>query len=369
MVQFSQITIIPAHAARSIMPSIEHVVLMVKENHTFDNYFGLFEGANGFSLPHAINPHADLPHSRDVALAEFNDGKMDGFTSNAKSQYYEADIPHYWAYADNFALCDNFFSSVLGPSFPNHLYMIAAQSGGIIDEPMGADERWGWDANANARVAFLDENGKRSYRYPGIDIKTVGDILEEKGRTWKYYTSRRIESGELWSPYKAIKHIYNTAKFNEHVVDNEEFERDISNDDLPDMSWLLPSFDLSEHPGKDISAGEAWSVRMINSLMSSRAWNTTALFMVWDDYGGWYDHVPPPQIDRFGLGFRVPCIVISPYVKNEVSHVQYDFTSILKFVETLFGLPSLTERDKSANDMMCMFDTEQEPNKKLTFEE
>jgi len=329
---------------------IKNVVVIVEENHTFDNYFGTYPGVNGLNrhiaIPTANNTDElvtpyhiyttalpnNLCNSLRCAHLSYNNGKMDGFVlvehSTLPMGYYDsADIPYYWDYASQFVLSDNYFSSVMGDSMPNHLYLLAAQSGSIrSDLPPGST------VTAN--------------------IPTVTDELDAKHISWKYYHGY-FEPTQYIESFKAKSKLVN-------VVPEKQFLSDIANNTLPDVVWINPF--NSEHLPQNITEGEHTVVSLVNAIMQSSYWNSTAIFITWDDFGGFYDHVPPPQVDQFGYGFRVPLLVLSPYAKQGfVDHTLNDHTSILKFIETLFSLSPLAERDAKANDLMEAFDFSQSP--------
>ena len=351
--------------------SIQHIVFIVKENHSFDNMFGTFPGADGatsgststgqeVSLSHAPDslPH-DLCHGWSCAITAIDGGKMDKFDVSegmlSYSQYLESDMPNYFAYAHQFALADRMFSSLHGPSFPNHLYTIAAQSSGVIGNPTDPN-RWGCDSAPGATVQVLLSSGQITQQYPCFDFATLGDSLQTANISWKSYAP----PGNVWNAYDAIKHIRMTGVWNQHVVPDTQFISDASSGQLPAVSWLVTHHAQSEHPPFSLCQGENWTVQQINAVMQGPDWNSTAIFLTWDDYGGFYDHVAPPDLDSFGLGPRVPLIIISPFAKSGyISHTQYEFSSFLKFVETRFGLSSLTPRDAAANDMTDSFDFSQ----------
>jgi phospholipase C len=355
---------------------IQHIVFIVKENRTFDNYFGTFPGADGategtmsngrvVSLTHEPDalPH-DICHVWDCAIRAINGGKMNGFNidggSLAYTQFTEADIPNYFAYATHFVLADHMFSSLHGPSFPNHLYTIAAQSGGVIDNP--SEGIWGCDAPSATTVPVMNLSGKVSMQYPCFDFRTLADSLQDANIFWRYYAPSKGDQGYIWSAYDAINHIRNTPTWTQRVVPETEFVSDAANGTLPTVSWLVPTFSLSEHPPTSACQGENWTVQQINAIMQGPLWNSTAIFVTWDDYGGFYDHVAPPDLDVYGLGPRVPLLIISPYAKEAyISHTQYEFSSVLKFIEERFNLQPLTLRDEGANDMMDSFDFGQNP--------
>jgi phospholipase C len=380
---------------------IQHIVFIIKENRTFDHYFGTFPGvagatsatlSNGQTIalepaPDAL-PH-DIGHSRDDAVEAINHGKMDRFdwiTNSLKTGNYlpftqmrEQDIPNYFSYARHFVLADHMFSSLAGPSFPNHLYIMAGQADGSLENPkrpkaLGPKPpprpghpkpppfrgKWGCDADEDSRVEIV-EKGKTVEQYPCFDFVTIVDRLESAGISWKYYAPKKGESGYQWSSLDAIKHIRNGPLWNSNVRPEDEFLRDVRNGRLPAVSWLVTGVE-SEHPPMSTCGGENWSVLRINAIMRSPLWESTAIFITWDDFGGFYDHMPPPKVDRFGYGPRVPLLIVSPYAKQaHIAHTLYEFSSFLKFVELRFGLPPLTDRDSSANSMLDSFDFAQKP--------
>ena len=337
---------------------IDHIIILYEENRSFDNYFGTYPGAKGFNpnvaLP--VSPGSrvtvspfhlasltthDLSHAHTAAIVAMDGGKMDGFVyaekSNLTMGYYDyRDIPYYWDYASKFVLCDNFFTSELEPSLPNHLFLIAGQSGGLYE---------------NADTFSLD-------------ILVIMDELESHGVSWKYYyngASGYNKEG-LWNPLPGIKSFKDNPSRLANMAPNGRFLQDLQNGSLASVVWVMPLSDESEHPPANVDVGEHYIVNLVNAVMQSKYWSSSAIFMTWDDYGGWYDHVAPPQLDSFGLGFRTPCLVISPYAKEGfIDHQQNDFCSILKFIETRYDLSSLTLRDANANNMIEVFDFNQQP--------
>ena len=284
----------------------------------------------------------------------------------------EADIPNYFAYARRFALADRMFSSIHASSFPNHLYTVAATSGGVISipyshsEPTGlGTQGWGCDNDPTVVVQQLDNDGDVSEVFPCFDVPTLADSLETMGIPWKFYAPPFGTKGYQFSTLNAINHIRNTTLWSQHVVNSSNFVNDAQNGTLPAVSWLVTG-PQSEHPPNSTCVGENWTVQQINAIMQGPLWNSTVIFLSWDDFGGFYDHVLPPTQDTFGLGPRVPLLMISPYSKpGYVSHTQYEFASILKFIETRFGLAPLTARDAAANDTTDSFDFTQTPSAPL----
>ena len=364
---------------------IEHIVFIVKENRTFDNYFGTFPGADGATcgtistgevIPLGHTPDRtpnDIDHSFNGAVRAIDGGAMDKFdTLNGcanpafpllcMTQLTGDDIPNYFAYAQYFTLADRMFSSLTGPSFPNHLYTIAAQSGWAISNPSNSMGRWGCDSPSNSRTMLLNPDGTRTPVYPCFDFPTLADSLEAAGISWRYYAPNPGASGYIWSAYNAIDHIRNVADQWANVVPPTRFVQDAMSGNLPAVSWIVVGSGMSEHPPASSCAGENWTVQQLNAVMQGPLWNSTAVFLTWDDFGGFYDHVPPPFSDRFGFGPRVPLLIISPYAKSGyISHTNYEFSSLLKFAEERFGLNPLADRDAQANDMLDSFDFTQDP--------
>jgi phospholipase C len=406
---------------------IKHVVFLVKENRTFDVYFGRFPGANGATTAKIsdggtipIGPlydvsSPDISHAWEAALIAYNDGGMDKFdVASANAGIIDdagvplafqvaqsTDIPNYWLLAQQFVLSDNFFSSLHGPSFPNHLYTIAAQSGGVRDNPTwSADSSvapkaapgaqpgeaglepdditpinqtsgvWGCDALPRTKVPIIDEEGEVEEIYPCLDFQTLGDELDAAGISWKMYAPAtgvddagfQGSAGYIWTVYDAIRHMRDSPLWAAHVVTTDQFAIDAANGNLPAVSWISTPTPVSEHTPASVCAGENWTVSLLNALGGGPNWNDTAMFITWDDFGGFYDHVAPQQLDIYGLGFRVPLLVVSPYAKQGVvDHTRGEFSSVLKFIETDFTLPPLTDRDKNSADMTQVFDFTQTP--------
>lgn len=358
--------------------AIRHTVFLINENHTFDNYFGTFPGADGtttglLSTGQSISlspmpdsyPAGNLCNGWDCSLQAMDGGKMDKFdvisggTWSAYTQATPEEIPNYWAYARRFTLADRYFTSVHGPSLPNHLFALAAQSGGAIDNGGNPGPGTDCDGSSWGTVTVIDQYGNRSQQARCFHFKTLPDALQEAGITWKYYG----ESGGFLSLIASIR---NTNLWNEGIATPEQFFADAKSGHLPSVSWLMPPGEYSEHPPGSMCEGENWTVSVLNAVMQGPDWNSTVVFVTWDDFGGFYDHVAPPQVDQFGLGPRVPLLIISPYAKpGYVSHTVYDHTSVLKFIETRYGLQALTSRDAAANSMLDSFDFAQAPQSPL----
>lgn len=360
---------------------LKHIVFIVKENRTFDNYFGTFPGADGatsgtistgdvIALAQAPDrtPH-DINHSFQSAVTAIDGGAMDQFDLIRPggndllpyTQYTENDIPNYFTYARNFVLGDAFFSSLSGPSFPNHLYTVGAQSNGAINNPTSGGV-WGCDSPPTATVQVMDDDGSLSRAYPCFDFQTLADELEAKGLSWKYYAPGQGQSGYIWSALDAISHIRLSDLWVQHVVPTTDFVNDAINGTLPAVSWVVVGSGQSEHPNASVCVGENWTVQQINAVMQGPDWTSTAIFLTWDDFGGFYDHVAPPSVDNFGFGPRVPFLIISPWARpGFIDHTTLEFSSVLKLVEERFGLDPLTARDAQSNDLIEAFDFRQDP--------
>ncbi len=353
---------------------IKHIVFIIKENRSFDHYFGLFPGAVGASVgrtssgeliplrvaPDQVSP--DPAHSAQAAYVAYDHGRMDRFdlipgavdlgVDNAYTQMRERDISDYWAYARRFTLDDHFFSTIMGPSLPNHLVTIAAQSANVnsnpafVNSPSYNDTSWGCDAPAGTFVTTLSPAGRQGRTAPCVDIATLADRLNAKRIAWRYYAPPEHAAGYIWSTFDAIRHIRYGSQWRSNVVPWGLFETQVARGRLAPVTWLVTDAAHSEHPPASSCLGQDATVAEVNAIMRSPFWASTAIFVTWDDFGGFYDHVAPPQVNQLGLGPRVPTIVISPYARRGyVDHTPYDFTSLLRFVEERFGLAPLTARD------------------------
>lgn len=336
-------TLTPAAQPGSVTGSkIEHVVIFMKENHTFDNLFASFPGANGkVTGVHAPDQlPTDLSHKHSAALA--------GPTPLGYAQYTKDDAPNYWTYARNFTLCDNFFSDVMGPSPANHLMFLAAQSP-FIDYPVGFTTEAGWTC-------------------PGScwDFPTIMDRLANAGLTWRNYWATP------WSDTFMISHLLHSP----YNVGYEQFITDATAGNLPHLSFVKTSTATSDHPPNSLTVGENYQVREINAIIKGGLWDSTAIFVTWDDWGGFYDHVTPQVVERwidgtpFRYGPRVPLIVLGGYARQGyISHGLGSFVSLTRMVERIFGLAPLTQRDATASDLLDCFDFTSGPTQPIILEE
>ena len=363
---------------------IDTVVVVMQEDRTFNNYFGTYPGANGwpegFAMPvdpadsdaGSVEPFKlqstrtpSLPHSAKAMIRAYNEGEMDNFVVSAESYgaadgslamgfYDYRDIPFYWNLADQYVLADNWFSSVMGPSFPNHLYLFAATMTG--------------------------PEGQRYTSVPaeGLDVFTIFDRLEEEGVSWKVYvqgydptanyrsTEARLGLTDkaaqlIWVPLVGIPRFLDNPNLSSKIVDLSEYFEDAARGNLPSVAMITPS-GLSEHPPGDLRLGHFFAVDLLEALMLSDHWESSAFFLTWDEWGGWADHVPPPQVDEDGYGMRVPGLIVSPFAKQGfVDSTIYDHTSVLATIEWLFDVDPIAQRDADANAFVNAFDFTKPP--------
>ena len=337
---------------------IRHVVVIMEENHTFDNYFGDFPGvgANGITEPAASNPAPhDIDHSGPRARFAIDGGALDGFDPLGRFQYKRSDIPVYWAYAQHYGLGENFYTDAASSSTPNHIAMIAGQTGGE-DQTIRVH---GCLSAANDVVLQRNVKGAESFGQPCYNIRSIPSELTTAGLSWKYYGTAPV-----WDAPRYIQSLKRTAG-----VSSAQIVTDAQHNRLPNVSFVTPGDDAqSDHPPQATQPAQNFVSSIVNAIMKSPAWSSTAIFVTWDDFGGWYDHVPPPSVDGIGLGPRVPLLVISPYAKpGYLGDNQGEFASFDKFIEEVFGLPSLGARDSlsSTSDLMDFFNFSQKPDPKL----
>jgi phospholipase C len=392
---------------------IHHVVIIIQENRSFDNVFHDFRGADSADsgrihtgervklVPIPFTVSWDIGHSYRDFLRDYDGGKMDQFDLEHVGPWpgmpgTKKMLPHpeyaylpraqvepYWEMAKRYVLADRMFQSNLDQSFAAHLYLIAGQAGRSADVPTGRP--WGCDAMAEAWVLTITDRRKNGpLVYPCFTFPTLAGELDASGRTWRYYAPavstaaewrkelklhgvHRVagepDFGQLWSAFDAIAPVRYGYEWATNVVSPEtRVLSDVERGYLANVTWIVPDMKNSDHSSSLSATGPDWVASIVNAIGESRFWNDTAIFVVWDDSGGWYDHVPPPQLDYDGLGDRVPLIVISPYaLEGVVSHRQYEFGSILKFAERTFGLAPLAASDRRANDLTDCFDFSRTP--------
>jgi phospholipase C len=365
---------------------IKHVVVIMQENRSFNNLFMGFPGAetattgmsNGETLtlqPVPLEQGTDLDHSHPGWWKDWDQGMMDGFGHADNKNPYPADLPYayvprnetvpLWTLASEYTLADRMFQSNTGPSFVAHQYMIAGQSDDADENPNDLDDSgiWGCDSPSGTTVALLGPNGTDLPGvFPCFDYQTMGDLLDNAGVSWRYYAPSVGAFGYVWSAYDAVKHIRYGPDWTKNVVSpNAQIFADLKNGELAQVTWVVPEYPYSDHAGKGATAeGPQWVADVVNAIGESQFWDSTAILISWDDWGGWYDPVVPPNVDSMGLGFRVPLIVVSPWAKRGyISHQQHEFGSFLKMTEEVFSLPSLNTRDAMSDDLSDCFDLNQ----------
>jgi phospholipase C len=401
---------------------IQHVVVIFQENRTPDNLFhdpvlmangadivssGLSSsGANVPLTATSLGIDYDLSHAHSAFVAMFDGGKMDGadkvkiFCSqnsnncpppNPQFKYVQAsDVGPYFQMAEQYTFGDRMFQTNQGPSFPAHQFILSGTSAPTATSNQFAAENpnggAGCAATPGSIVALIDPDGiESSSIYPCFEHPALTDELDAKGLSWRYYTP---SAGSIWTAPNAIQHLCGpnatppnaTACVSPDWVSNvvlyttqnpAPILTDIVNNQLPAVSWVIPAGQNSDHPGTITSTGgPSWVASIVNAIGTSSYWSNTAIIITWDDWGGWYDHVPPPQViinspswgSGYVYGFRVPLILVSTYAKaGYISHVTHDFGSILNFIEQVFHLSSLGYADAYADDLSDCFNFSQTP--------
>ena len=427
-----------AHRATSpAAGKISHVVIVIQENRTLDNLFNGYCNPGGHCantvssativptpppsepspLPTPttvplVSVGLEAPYDINHGAAQFvlatDTGKMDEFNweggqntdgswwggvgcpsgcaGYTAPQYPElgyvppSEIHPYTAIADSYVLFDNFFASNIDASFVAHQFLIAGQAGGTpsgggsaTDVPNGL---WGCGGGPSDLVPTLTlarTYGQRES--PCFDYQTLGDELDGAGLSWAYYAPAPSAPGYIWSAYQAVNHIVNGPNWSQHVLSPQsKVIGDVKAGRLAAVTWVVPTPGNSDHPGLKSKKGPAWVASVVNAIGKSAFWKSTAVFVLWDDWGGWYDHVNPPTLDYMGLGLRVPLLVVSPYALagsitstcDPSGGAPYEFGSVLRFTEDLYGLSQLAASDTRAPDPAydsCVFNFSQQPRK------
>ena len=421
---------------------IQHVVVIMQENRSFDSYFGTYPGADGIPMAHGtptvcvpdpsgggcIRPypdHSDVngggPHAASHAEADINDGKMNGFvrmselaqrncadqtnpncsaskTVDVMGYHTQSDIPNYWKYAREFVLQDHMFEPTTSWSLPEHLFQVSGWSANCTqhDDPASC-------VNANMPAPRPPKgNPEYLWKQKNAPIYAWTDLtylLHQRGVSWGYYVVAGTEpdcrngaalncppirqndkTAGIWNPLPFFDTVRNDGQLrNIQPVNN--FYKAAMHGTLPAVSWVVPSGNVSEHPPKPISSGVAYVTGLVNAVMRGPEWDSTAIFLSWDDWGGFYDHVKPPVVDENGYGLRVPGLVISPYAKRGfIDHQTLSFDAYLKFIEDDFlggqrldprtdgrpdPRPTVRENVAILGDVAADFDFNQPPRKAL----
>jgi len=393
---------------------IKHVVIIFQENRSTDNLFHGLRGADiassGMDSQGHVVPlvpvslaraqtHYDVGHGHEAFVKEYNHGQMNGFDrvgmaclsnyihdpriaqnpmftcTNPTAYGYvpRSEIEPYFALAERYTFADRMFQTNQGPSLPAHMYIISGTSILAPGSKLRMAENPTYDfsngptefapncgGSPQSKVAMIDPEGNMNqFVPPCLDYPTLFDLLDAKGVSWKYYDAG---PGGVWNAPSAIKHIRMGPDWQKVIIPQTRIFSDIASGELPAVSWVMPSSPASDHSMINTGEGPSWVGSVVNAIGNSPYWRSTAIFVTWDDWGGWYDHVKPPQYNSYELGFRVPLIVISPYAKRGyVSHVQHEFGSILRFTEETFHLGSLHYTDARSDDLRDCFNFARSP--------
>lgn len=374
---------------RPELAKIQHIVIIMQENRSFDHYFGTYPGADGIPMENGVpsvclmdsksgtcvrpfhvssDVNSGGPHGEVDAENDVNGGTMNGFITQAEKRvgvgcddpnvpscrrgdfvdvmgyHDDREIPNYWAYARNFVLHDHMFQQNASWSFPGHLFMVSGWSAQCptLDDPMSCQNALSYPLSAPTGVSG-------SFAWTDLTY-----LLHKAGVSWKYYVAEGDEpdcdddaalcspvpqttlTPSIWNPLP----LFTTVRQDSELVNIQTldaFEEDARSGNLPSVSWIVPNSAVSEHPPSPVSAGQDYVTSVINQIMQSPNWRSTAIFLAWDDWGGFYDHVRPPTVDQNGYGLRVPSMVISPYAKRGyIDHQTLSFDAYLKFIEDVF---------------------------------
>jgi phospholipase C len=419
--------------------AIQHVILINQENRSFDHYFGTFPNADGIPMDSGVPtvcstvpdgggclaPYHDPmdrntggPHSAAAFTTCYAGGAMNGFIESANDgsktackvagdpncllggaetvmgYHDDREIPNYWTYAKSFTLLDHMYEPVASYSLPDHLYMVSAWSATCTppNDPTACVSDLVNPGNAEhvGTACTMPEPPNPEFAWTDVTY-----LLHQANVSWKYYlasgTEPDCEDGEMTCD-AGTQHYLNPGYWNVlpwfddvqsdnevgNVADTTTFFTDLSNNKLAAVQWIIPSDELSEHPANLVSTGQAYVTEIVNAVMQSPFWNTTVIFITWDDWGGFYDHEPPPTIDQNGYGFRVPAMTISPWVKpGVVDHQVYSHDAYLRFIEDIFldsarlnpttdgrpdNRPTVRETVPELSDLLSEFDFTQTPN-------
>ncbi len=371
---------------RQTSGKIQHVIIIVQENRSFNDLFYGFPGAttatygydssgNKIDLtPIPLETTWDLEHDSSGFFAACNgtgsirgtDCKMNGFNNewtgcysgNCKYTHPQygyvppTETKPYFDMAKQYVLADQMYASNFdASSFISHQYIISAQAESAVNFPYGA---WGCPGGSGDNISKV---GPQRQIPDGHEVvcwnpTTLGDELDNAGISWAFYATAYGGSNPgIWSAYQAVKHIYNGPDWDKDVISQpSQILTDITNGNLRTVSWVTPTWTNSDHAGSGSNTGPSWVTSVVNTIGQSKYWDSTAVFIFWDDYGGWYDPEPPAYADYDGLGMRIPMVIVSPYAKKgRVSHVHFEHGSILRFIEDQFGLGRLSASDKRAN--------------------
>ncbi|MGA8533206.1 MAG: alkaline phosphatase family protein [Candidatus Tumulicola sp.] len=394
---------------------IKHVVVIIQENRSFDNMFQGYPGADTQSYGYAklksgkvekvdltVAPFEghygglDLAHGYAAAIVDCdapkgsqtcaNDGYWlanDKWRRSNHAPFYpysyldRTDTAPYWTMAQQYVLADKLFPTEWGPSFTAHIDLVAANTYlndaktlALVDSPNLTEAGpWGCDSPDKApnKTTTPTLNSQKVENRNGpfpcfTRYDTLAKLLDNKKLPWKFYAPAIGGLGGIYNTLDAIKWVRYGSDWTKNVISPQTKILTDLPKQLAAVTWITPTGVDSDHPHSDSDTGPSWVANIVNAVGESPYWKSTAIVVLWDDWGGWYDHVLPPQLDFLGLGYRVPMLVISPYAKKGyVDHTQFEFGSILKFQENVFSLPSLGFTDQRATGLSDAFDFSQKP--------
>lgn len=389
-----------SNTSKGDIHKIQHIVIIMQENRSFDTYFGTYPGADGIPMQNGVptvcvndpfthqcvKPFHDPqdkniggPHGQANASADIDGGKMDGFIGQIRGNgnkkcngpfdpncaasnqqvpdvmgWHDArEIPNYWAYAQNFVLQDHMFEPNASWSLPDHLFMVSEWSAKCTQQgdPMSCQN----ELQNPDSIRNLGKRANAPIKRPDYAWTDLTYLLHKANISWKYYVADGTEpdceddsavictpkpqhagTPEIWNPLPYFDTVKQDGELG-NIQQLTNFYTDAKNGKLPAVSWIVPNGKNSEHPPALVSNGQAYVTGLINAIMQSPSWNSTAIFLAWDDWGGFYDHVMPPTVDENGYGLRVPGIVISPYAKKGyIDHQTLSFDAYDKFIEDDF---------------------------------
>jgi phospholipase C len=372
--------------APTLRGRFDHVIVIMQENRSLDDMFNGFPGAETVQMgmkgaksvrlkEEALEPTPDHQHSHVAFASDYDGGKMDGFDHlpgpTAYTYVRASDVANYWTLGSRFTLADEVFQMSSAPSFAAHVYLVAAQGG----EPWAID---GNEANKNKSAGCLGlakvQTVDLRTAFPGvagsaracIDIPTIFDLLDQKGLSWRYYAPDYGAALDYWVAPDYIDHIANGPDKAYLLSPETRVLDDIKNGTLPAVAYVAPEMCAADHPQPhlpDKLGGPHWVAAITNAIGTSAYWSRTLILVTWDDWGGFYDHVPPPIWNSAELGFRTPLLIISAYPRaaGAVDHSVRNQGSILAAIESIFGLGSLGYLDAQTDDLQVDFSFKQSP--------
>ena len=435
----------PAAVTLTGIHKIQHVVVIMQENRSFDSYYGTYPGADGIPMKNGVptvcspdpktgacakpyhdsaNRNAGGPHDHVDAIRDIAGGKMNGFVRSARGgrrlackAHFDApscsfaprkpdvmgyhdwrEIPNYWAYASNFVLHDRMFQSDLSWSMPQHLYMVSGRSAKCARKGDPVSCRSAVQAPGSPPGEPQNATGKA----PDYAWTDLTYLLHKHHVSWRYYVAagnqpdcannamfcapvpQNAKTPGIWNPLPWFDTVRHDGQLND-VAPLQDFYTAAKDGTLPAVSWIAPADKVSEHPPNLVSAGQSYVTGLINSIMRSKDWPSTAIFLCWDDWGGFYDHVKPPRVDAQGYGLRVPALVISPYARRGyIDHQTLSQDAYLKFIEDDFlhgqrinprtdgrpdPRPNVRENAKILGNLIADFNFNQKPRPPLLLDE